>query len=611
MDIARATREKSSLLIVALALGLLGLGLFLSTWSTLARQRQVLDQHLLLAARSVLQTVGGALRRNYAMRAMRGPSGLTPEASELFREIQTGGDVLFIGVVARNGKRLVLAETETEAPELDAHAQDILQEQGEWSGMMEYGGEKTFVLARKVRSGPPGGARMHHGPGMGMGMWRQEPPDPESVPAYLVVGLDMTLYTSLAHGLQHNVMLTSAFILSAALVIILLALAFFRRRDMARRAVSLERLQSRLFDALPEGLLLIDGRGFVQAANPAASEILGPSSEDIVGRQALELPLSLPSNGGHDHDWRRRGHRDLQLEILTLDLPADEEGGEPGRLVLIRDRTQMAAMEERLAEARKLAALGSMAAGVAHEIRNPLSALRGFAQFFAKKFAGKNPEETYARTMVSEADRLNRVVTDMLHLSRPRAVEPRELELAPVLEEILRLLAPEAEKAGADMALDLKTETVLADEDGLRQALLNLGLNALEALRENGREAPRDSGSESPGEGGRGASEESGHEDRPRGRLVFSAEREGDSVRLAVIDNGPGMSEEDRSQAFEPFYTTKAKGTGLGLALVHKIVSDHGGRASILPAEGGGTRVELVFPENGENGRPPADKDSA
>ncbi len=243
-------------------------------------------------------------------------------------------------------------------------------------------------------------------------------------------------------------------------------------------------------------------------------------------------------------------------------------------MVFIHDRTRLMNLEQDLAEARKLAALGTLAAGVAHEVRNPLSALRGFAQFFAKKFAGRLPEETYAQTMVREADRLNRVVGDLLHLARPRSVDPRRLSLVPLVEEVVRLLEQEKGSHGPAIETDLQAPEVYADEDGLRQALLNLGLNALEALADF--------------QGG------------AVGRVAFASRAYPGGVVVSVRDNGPGMDEEARRQAFEPFYTTKAKGTGLGLALVHKLAREHGGRAAIESRPGQGLGVELYFPDKNE-----------
>jgi signal transduction histidine kinase len=164
------------------------------------------------------------------------------------------------------------------------------------------------------------------------------------------------------------------------------------------------------------------------------------------------------------------------------DRPADA----PERLILVRDRTDIRRLERDLAEAVKLAAIGRLAAGVAHEIRNPLSSLRGFAQFFAAKLKGREPEETYALTMVHEADRLDRVVADLLFLARPRQLCPETVDLAALTDEVAQILCFDIEHKKAAFTTDLRTATVTADPDALKQALINLILNSLAALPEQG-----------------------------------------------------------------------------------------------------------------------------
>jgi signal transduction histidine kinase len=214
-----------------------------------------------------------------------------------------------------------------------------------------------------------------------------------------------------------------------------------------------------------------------------------------------------------------------------------------------------------------MAAVGRLAAGLAHEIRNPLSALRGFAQFFQDRFKGRSPEEEYAGTMVHEADRLNRVVTDMLFLAKPRPASRKKVDLEDLAGELEQLLRLDLEKKGLALETDLKAREIFADGDQIKQALLNLLLNSLRAVPEQG------------------------------GAIEVFSRREDGVIRLGVRDNGRGMDEEERGRALEPFYTSRADGTGLGLSVVHKIMRDHGGRVEIASEPGQGTTVTLSFPE--------------
>ena len=243
--------------------------------------------------------------------------------------------------------------------------------------------------------------------------------------------------------------------------------------------------------------------------------------------------------------------------------------------MLLRDRTRMRHLEDDLAEAKRLAAIGSLAAGVAHEIRNPLSSLRGFAQLFATKLKGQEPLASYACTMVQEADRLNRVVTDLLYLARPRDIAPLQLDLPSLGESLHGLLRFDLERKNVAPVFDFAAPTAFADEDALKQAILNLVVNALDALPDEG------------------------------GRLTIASSRESaqwedthePGVWISVTDNGQGMDEAVREHAFEPFFTAKRQGTGLGLAIVQGIMRAHRGRALIESTPGQGTSVRLFFPD--------------
>jgi len=233
-------------------------------------------------------------------------------------------------------------------------------------------------------------------------------------------------------------------------------------------------------------------------------------------------------------------------------------------LAYLRRREQGKALQEDLAEARKI---GRLAAGLAHEIRNPLSAIRGFAQYFADKLRGRDPEEKYAQTMVKEADRLDRVVTDLLFLANPRAAKEEDVDLEGLVQDLHRLLSLDLAHKKAKLSYDLQAPRLFADPDMLKQMLLNLLMNSLAVLPEQG------------------------------GAVHISSFKEGTNPCLAVKDNGPGMTPDQKAHALEMFFTTKEQGTGLGLAIVHKIMHSHHGRVTIVSEPGQGAEIRLVFPK--------------
>jgi signal transduction histidine kinase len=557
MDVFAPRTPKGLLALAVTAVALLGLALSAVTWRNLVEQRQLIDQHVLYAARTILRGVESNLMRVMPMLGRMQPEAARERLEDVFREMAESGDVLFVGVYDDQGRPLLSSAPREirgslESP-LDPLALSDLAITGEWFGTLPLGGVSMLGYAARMR---PGMARFC--PGM-----REPGPGEPAPPVYFLVGLSLDEHYAQFVNFRNAALMQTGFVLGAAALLWVLLVAYLRRREQGRKLVRLESFHSKLLDSLPEGLLTVDASGIVSGVNPAAKAMLGP---DLLGRPFAGMPLCSALDGCPEaSSWRQISLGGRDLEILSE--PLDGE-----TLFLVRDRTTLRSLERDLEQARHLAAVGRLAAGVAHEIRNPLSALRGFAQFFAGKLAGKDPEESYANTMVQEADRLGRVVTDLLYLARPRPVEPVPVDLPGLAGELERLLRFDLERYGARLATDFEATRVLADADGLKQALINLILNALAALA-------------------------------PEGGTVTLASRDagGGAVTVSVADDGRGMSGEERARALEPFFTTKKEGSGLGLAIVHKIARDHDAALDIWSEPGQGTRVTLTF-----GGAPPA-----
>ena len=230
-------------------------------------------------------------------------------------------------------------------------------------------------------------------------------------------------------------------------------------------------------------------------------------------------------------------------------------------------------LEEEVRRREKLAAIGTMAAGVAHEVRNPLSSIKGYATYFRQRFSEGSEEREAASIMVREVNRLNRVITDLLGLSRPSYVKPGSVNLESIVTHVLRLIRQNAAEKGVTVAFrsSRSVPKVYVDMERLGQALLNLCLNALDAMPDGG-------------------------------TLTIAIARAKNSVCLMVRDTGTGMSPQTLDHIFDPYFTTKGSGTGLGLPLVHKLVTAHGRRISVssreaVPGKNGaeGTPGETIF----------------
>ena len=234
---------------------------------------------------------------------------------------------------------------------------------------------------------------------------------------------------------------------------------------------------------------------------------------------------------------------------------------------------QVRILEEEVRRKEKLAAVGTLAAGVAHEIRNPLSSIKGYATYFGQRFPEGSEDREAAHIMVREADRLNRVITELIGIANPTDVRMRPVSLEETVRHALQLLRQDAEQKGISLELRTDAELPLAriDPDRIQQALLNLCLNAFDAM---------------PG----------------GGKLLVELRREASRLSLTVSDNGEGIPEDLLQNIFNPYFTTKEHGTGLGLANVHNIVEAHGGEIRVSShsagsdGKGGGTVFTLLLP---------------
>ena len=612
MELADKTKERSTVILAVMTLVVIGVTVMLSTNQTFRHQREAEEQHLYLTSRAVYLAIENSVRRGPVR---EGENRLSARTADFFQALEQDGDVLFVGIIDEHGGNMLTSPLHGDKPiSLPPAMEAEMRRDGEWHGRLTLGNHGAYIYGKRLE------------PMRGMHMSLRDDLGP---PGFLVVGIDMEKHLGAYAGFRKNVLFQALYILAAALLTWGLGLSFLSRREQAKKAAALELFQARLLDSLPDGLITLGPDATVRSANPAALRILKRASREVLGQPVSELPpgfaacLEVGKDGSPPEErgpWRHCAYEGAQLEIMTLPLSDDAEHA---RLVIIRDRTTLRNLEKSLADAEKLAAVGTLAAGVAHEVRNPLSSLRGFAQYFVKKLSGRQPEEEYAKTMVREADRLNRVITDLLFLGRPKAIAPRDVPLGGLMGEIAALLRFDLELRGVRLELDLAAKTAFADPEGLKQALLNLVLNSLDALKSREESAaravqmpllPAPSDEAACGEeNGQGALRQDVPEDKPwhdpslpvvpdparcPPLCIVSGSASG-GVWIEVRDTGCGMSTGVRVQAFEAFYTDKEHGTGLGLALVQRTMLDHGGTALIASEPGMGCAVRLFFPDKG------------
>jgi two-component system sensor histidine kinase HydH len=619
-------REKGPLVALVLALIVLGLGSLYLTWQSIAQQRRIVEDHMVMTGNSILRGVDNNIFR--IARTLRiGNQSSTlfrTMTEELFTELAKSDDIEFVTLFNRAGRPIVTSVKKGKHPIFqlpEAVAEDI--EPGRaWHVMAEVDKTSVLLSGLQVRSGIAallGVGKPDNARGLGQGPMDDMGPgmmfDNTQSQVYLVVGLNAEKHMRQFRQYRQAATYQTGYVFLAAVVLWSLAFAYLRRRGASRKLIRLERFQNKLLDNMPDGLVTLAEDGEILAANRSARELLAPEPDEETaegaepgargrdgggkkGEDGPPMPPEIVGTYWQDFDfgqqtnenqpsgpveWEQFDYQGRQLEILFL--PFQEYGGSEGpdlaqKLVLIRDRTQIRSLEEDLNEAKRLAAIGSLAAGVAHEVRNPLSSLRGFAQLFATKLKGQAPLDQYAAAMVQEADRLNRVVTDLLYLARPRQLDPSFIDLYKLGDSLRQLMRFDFEDKLIEPEFDFGPEPVWADPDALRQVLLNLISNSLDAIH------------------GCADCDKPGHI-----RLVSMRGHKG--VWIIVADDGPGMDPDIQDDAFKPFITGKKTGTGLGLAIVQNIMRAHKGRVIIESEQGLGTEMKLFFPDP----QPSADKE--
>lgn len=237
---------------------------------------------------------------------------------------------------------------------------------------------------------------------------------------------------------------------------------------------------------------------------------------------------------------------------------------------LVRSLGKSEALRRNLEERERFAIMGEMASVLAHEIRNPLGSIKGFAQYLLEKeLPGDEGRKRYLSVIISESKRLERMTEDLLQYARPVAIRPRVFYLGELLGELLNGFRKDARWPGVQFSLDAPELTISTDPDRLREIISNLVSNAADAVAEDG-------------------------------RVAVAAEREGQKTIIRVTDNGCGMTEDIRESVFKPFFTTKTKGTGLGLPIVARLVEALGGSIEISSEPGKGTEIIVSVPEKKE-----------
>jgi two-component system sensor kinase FixL len=346
-----------------------------------------------------------------------------------------------------------------------------------------------------------------------------------------------------------------------------------------------DRRGARLFAAVIEsavdGIVVIDAQGLIETFNPAAERLFGYAESEVIGRN---VSLLMPSPYHEQHDgYLARYLKDGEARIIgigrqvtgrradgstfPLHLAVGEMvlGGERKFTGILRDLTARVQLEKQLSDQAALATLGEMAAVIAHEVRNPLAGIRGAVQVIGSRLPPASKEVAVIGEVVARIDALNGLVQDLLLFARPPKPRPAPINVSLLIAVTVDLLTSDPALSGVRVEVEGSAPPIAADAEMLKIVFMNLMINGAQAM------------------GG-------------KGRIRVSVLASDSTCHIDFIDAGPGIAPEIRERIFTPFVTTKARGTGLGLATSKRFVEAHHGTIHIDCPAGGGTTVTVRLP---------------
>lgn len=544
----------------------------------------------------ILSEKGAALIRSFeagTITGMMGRMGSEAHLQTLLEETAAQEDISYIVIADQSG--IILAHNEKDkigtlfAPpfsKADARASDhprwrTVKGQGAKEYFEVY---KTFLPKLSV-----------HGKGLGrhkMGgcmdgthrcsqSWIKGPArlrllDPENRPV-IFIGMDIAPFEhARKEDLQNNT-------ISIALILFLglggiVSLFWAQNHARSRRLLLDTRaFASELVTSLPMGIVAVDESEKVIYVNETAAMLLKKELDLIKEKSAAQvLPPSLlelfdrVDKGGSvsEQELKLSSYTGRAIPVtVTITKIVGTRENFIGHVFILKDLSRIRALELEIKQKEKLAAVGILAAGVAHEVRNPLSSIKGYATYFSSLFDAQSDNKKAANIMAEEVDRVNRVISELLEFARPIELELKKTRVFELVDKALRLIKYEADPAGIKIisSVEPNLPEVEVDKDRLTQVLLNMFINAIQAMPSGG-------------------------------TLTVNVRTMENNLQFEISDTGNGISPQDQANIFNPYFTTKKQGTGLGLAIAFKIIETHGGTITIESLENQGTTFMISIP---------------
>ncbi|HEX9714848.1 MAG TPA: ATP-binding protein [Desulfurivibrionaceae bacterium] len=579
--------------ILATAIGMLIAIVFFFAANNLQREKRIMTESLFNKGQAIIRFVGAGTRASMMMGAPN-----AQQFQHLIEQAAGESSIVYIAVADSTGKIVAhstpgLVGTDLDHPLLadqeltPVGKYRIINDQGTGQKVFEVAGPfKPFMRGRgRFFKRHPQAMQQAGKPDSLAGEEAKNPAACQSFPGKdtwlpgenlsIVVGLDMAEQDAIIRQDRYHMLYMSIAMLLVAIGGWIALLTAQSYRSSQKTLMNMRAFTDLLISRLPVGIIATNAEGHIQTFNSTAAKFTGKTPEQAIGHLQTSVLPQIQQVTAQDEEV-------LDREILLPpDSPApnhlhlssvpitDGQSNTIGRVTLMYDVTEIKKLEAQVRRHDRLVALGKMAAGVAHEVRNPLSSIKGFATLLGSRFPAKSEEGEAARLLINEVERLNRSITELLTYARPLPLTIAEVEIEPFIEASLKLIQSDAKELGVAVhqEIALVRKQVRLDKDRLNQVLLNLYLNSLQAMEHGGE--------------------------------LWVAVREGarpGTIEISVRDTGCGIAADILERVMDPYFTTKPEGTGLGLAMVYKIIDEHGGTIKIASKEGEGTTVTIILP---------------
>ena len=400
---------------------------------------------------------------------------------------------------------------------------------------------------------------------------------------YLSIGINLEGYYQRYNQIKQRVILNYAVILIVLLSGIFMAFRLQENIIVKRTLQNMKDYTGKLLETMDSGVLSVDQKNIIRTINRKSEEIFQVRREEVLNRNAEEVvPIKIGGKSIYELGLVEGKKIEQETEIITkegvhkiLEINTSFLEGEKnqpgGMVVLIRDITRLKRLSEEINRNKRLVSLGQITSAIAHEIRNPLSSIRGLTQFLFQSCPDEEERKSDLKIIMKEVDRLNQLINQVLDFSRPKKLNISHFSLSEMIKDLINLLKLKDREKAVQFQLSLESpvQSIFADQDQIRQVLMNIILNAIQAV---------DS----------------------QGKIVIDLQPSyyngKEAVLISIKDNGAGIGEEELSHIFDPFFTTGGQGTGLGLSIAYNIIEAHQGSIAISSEQGWGTEVKIFIP---------------